>query len=291
MKPGKVEKYMLERIDQDGAILLALIDPDKQPFERGAKIAQIAYEEGADIILVGGSIGAQGLLLDKTTKMIRECVDIPIVLFPGNIGTITPYADAIEFMYLLNSRDIYWLSTAQIQGAPVVKRVGLEVIPTAYIVIEPGRAVGWISNVNLIPRDRPDLAAATALAGEYMGAHLIVMDSGSGAPEPAPETFITKVKENITIPLIYGGGCRTPEQVKKLVKAGVDGIQVGTAFELDVDEEKARERIRAIVKAIKDSGNQKERLRKKYIPLIRIPRFFDFHLRFRKRNLKKKINS
>ncbi len=259
MKPGKVEKYMRKRIKEDGAILLALIDPDKQPFEKGAKMAEIAYECGADVILVGGSIGAQGIILDKTTKLIRDKVDIPILLFPGNIGTITPYADAIEFMFLMNSSDVYWLSTAQIQSAPIIKKMGLEVIPTAYIILEPGQAAGWVSQANLIPHNRPDLAAATALAGEYVGVHMIVMDSGSGAPEPVAPEFIATVKKYISIPLIYGGGCRTPEQVRELVKAGADGIQIGTAFELvEKDEEKAREKIKAMVKAVKDGGEEKK---------------------------------
>ncbi len=279
MKPGKVERYILEKIKDDGAILLSLIDPDKQPLEKGAKMAEISYEAGADVILVGGSIGAQGLLLDKTTKMIRDVVDIPIVLFPGNIGTITPYADAMLFMYLLNSRDIYWLSTAQIQGAPVVKRVGLEVIPTAYIVLEPGQAVGWISNANLIPRDRADLAAATALAGEYMGAHIVITDSGSGPPEPAPPQLISAVKSQLSVPYIYGGGCKTPEQVKEIVKAGADGVQIGTAFEIEGSEEAVREKIEKMVRAIKEGSKQKKKVKKRVkplIPIIRKPRFLKF---------------
>ena len=205
MKIGRVERYIHNKLEDDGALLLPLIDPDKQPFEKGANVAKAAYEAGADIILVGGSIGAQGMILDRTTKLIRENVDIPIVLFPGSVGTATHYADAIYFMYLLNSRDVYWLSTAQIQGAPIVKRLGLEPIPTAYIVLEPGRAVGWISNANLIPRNRPDLAAATALAGEYIGARLIVTDCGSGAESPASTSMISAIKAQLTVPYFYAG--------------------------------------------------------------------------------------
>lgn len=276
MKLGKVGEYLLKKINEDGAILLALIDPDKQSFEKGAKVAEIAYESGADAILVGGSIGAQGLILDKTTKMIRERVDIPIILFPGNIGTITPYADAIEFMFLINSSDVYWLSTAQIQSAPVIKKLGLEVIPTAYIILEPGQAAGWVSHANLIPRERPDLAAATALAGEYIGARFIVMDSGSGAPEPVTPEFIKAVTEHISVPLIYGGGCKSPEQVKKLVAAGASGIQIGTAFEIEKNEDKAREKIKAMVKAVKEGGESKkenhENNKKESKTLIRFPR-------------------
>ena len=286
MKPGKVGRYIRKKIKEDGALLFALIDPDKQPMEKGAKMAEIAYECGVDLILVGGSIGAQGIILDKTTKMIRDKVDIPIVLFPGNIGTITPYADAIEFMFLINSSDVYWLSTAQIQSAPVIKKIGLEVIPSAYIIIEPGQAAGWVSHANLLPRDRPDLAAATALAGEYIGAHIIIMDSGSGAPEPVSPEFISAVKKHISVPLVYGGGCKRPEQVKALVEAGADAIQIGTAFEIEKDEEKAREMIKAMVKAVKEAGenkkeNENNNKKEEHKPLIRLPRLLRFHVRKR----------
>jgi len=257
MKVGKAEEYIKEKIESDGAILLSLIDPDKQPFEVGAKVAEASCEAGADIILVGGSIGAQGMILDKTTKMIRERVNVPIVLFPGNVGTITPFADATYFMYVLNSREVYWMSTVQIQAAPVIKRMGIEPIPTGYIILEPGRAVGWISNANLIPRNRPDLAATTALAGEMMGARIIVTDSGSGAPSPAPAELIAAVKSQLTVPYFYAGGCRTPQQARDIIKAGADGIQIGTAFELDGEKGKIKEKVEKICRAIKDAAKER----------------------------------
>jgi len=292
MSFGKVERYLRNKIESEGALLCVLIDPDEQPFETGAKVAKASYEGGADVILVGGSIGAQGMILDKTTKLIRENVDVPIILFPGSVGTATHYADAIYFMYLLNSRDIYWLSTAQIQGAPVVKRLGLEPIPTAYIVIEPGRAVGWISNANLIPRNRPDLAAATALAGEYMGARVLITDCGSGAPTPASVELVSMVRSQTTVPYFYGGGCRTPEQAKKIIKAGADGIQIGTAFEIEKGLEKVKEKVEIMHKAIKEAGTEKiksprrERV-KSLLPTFKIPKF-DFRIR-RKWEFFKKI--
>ncbi len=275
MQTGKVERYIKDKLEQDGAILLSLIDPDKQPFEKGAKVAEASAEAGADVILVGGSIGAQGMLLDKTTKMIRERVSIPIVLFPGNVGTITPYADALYFMYVLNSREVYWTSTVQIQGAPVVKRMGIEPIPTCYIILEPGKAVGWISNANLIPRSRGDLAAATALAGEYMGAHFVVTDSGSGAETPAPPELVKAVKSVLTVPYFYAGGCRTPEQATAIINAGADGIQIGTAFEMD-DDDKIKEKVSSMVRAIKAAGRERVKNgkppEKHEQPLFRVPR-------------------
>jgi phosphoglycerol geranylgeranyltransferase len=298
MKIGKVERYLLNKLEDEGAVLLALIDPDKQPFDKGGRVAKAAYEGGADAILVGGSIGAQGMILDKTTKLIRENVDIPIILFPGSVGNATHYADAIYFMYLLNSRDVYWLSTAQIQGAPVVKRLGLEPIPTAYIIIEPGRAVGWISNANLVPRNRPDLAAAIALAGEYMGARIIVTDCGSGSPTPASVEMISAIKSQLTVPYFYAGGCRTPKQAKDIINAGADGIQIGTAFEIEDGFDKVRDTVALMSKAVKSAGAEKirspakEKIRS-IIPTIRIPRigFFKRKWEFLSRIKKKKIKN
>jgi phosphoglycerol geranylgeranyltransferase len=156
---------------------------------------------------------------------------------------------------MLNSRDVYWLSTAQIQAAPVVYRMHIEPIPTSYIVLEPGRTVGWIGNANLVPRDRPDLAFSCALAAKYSGSHVVITDSGSGAPEPAPMEMIAAVAKACAKDLLYfyAGGIRTPEQASGIISSGADGIQIGTAFE----EGDIRKKIRDMVKAVKDAGKKK----------------------------------
>lgn len=252
---GKVERYYAEKLDSQGALLFSLIDPDKSYLERGVAIAKESYENGADVILIGGSIGAQGSQLDETARMIREEVSIPVVLFPGNISGLTPYADAVYFMHMLNSRDVYWLSTAQIQAAPVVQKMKIEAIPTTYVILEPGRAVGWIGNANLVPRDRPDLAAACALAAKYSGSHVIITDSGSGAEPTPPIEIIRGVAAacNKELFYFYAGGVRTPQQGAEVIGAGADGIQVGTAFE----EGKIGDKIRKFADALHKEGKKK----------------------------------
>ncbi len=254
-KPGKVERYIHEKIENEGALLLSLIDPADQPPEDGARMAKEAYEGGTDIILVGGSIGAQGEYLDKTVAMMRENVDVPIILFPGNIGTLTRYADAVYFMSMLNSRDVYWATTAQIASAPVVKELGIEPIPTTYLVIEPGGAVGWVGDARLLPRNKPYISAAAAMAGQFLGSRLIITDSGSGAPEPAPIEFIKAVASVCKVPYFYAGGVRKIEQAKNVIRAGADGIQIGTAFESEKD--KMRKKVEEFVKAIKEEGKRR----------------------------------
>ncbi len=233
MSIGKTEKYYWEKVHSQGAMLFTLIDPDKCFLDHAAKLAKTSYDAGSDAILVGGSIGAQGSVLDETVQKIKEAVDIPVVLFPGNISGLTQFADAVYFMYMLNSRDVYWLSTAQIQAAPVVQKMKIEAIPASYLVLEPGRAVGWIGNANLVPRDRPDLAYACALASKYMGAHVVISDSGSGASDPAPIDVIAGMAKACgdDVFYVYGGGVKNGDQAGDIVAAGAHGIQIGTAFE------------------------------------------------------------
>ena len=256
LKIGKTEKYMLQTIEERGAMLMHLIDPDKIYNEQAVKSAKIAEENDADMILIGGTIGAQGTVLDETVKMIKENTSLPVLLFPGNISGVTKYADATYFLQMLNSRDVYWISTAQIQGAPLLAKLGLEAIPTSYLVVEPGRAVGWIGNANLIPRDRADLAAACALAGKYIGAHVVLLESGSGAPEPAPIPMLQAVAKacgDDAIPIL-AGGVRTADQATDVVKAGFKGIHVGTAFE---DLEGAAKKIKSLAQATHKQGKKR----------------------------------
>ncbi|OIO26806.1 hypothetical protein AUJ14_00900 [Candidatus Micrarchaeota archaeon CG1_02_55_22] len=252
---GKTEQYYRDTLARKGAMLFSLIDPDKTQLEKGAEIALKSAEAGADVILVGGSIGAQGDVLDNTIRMIKENVNIPVVLFPGNISGVSSYADAVYFMSMLNSRDTYWLATAQIQAAPAVARSKIEPIATTYLVIEPGRAVGWIGNANLVPRDRADLAAACALAAKYMGTHVLITDSGSGAPEPIPIPMAHAVAQACGNDVMYfvGGGVRSVKQASDLIDAGVHGLQVGTAFE----EGDLVKKVKEMAKAVHDAGKKR----------------------------------
>jgi phosphoglycerol geranylgeranyltransferase len=253
---GKVLKYYEERLAEHGALLSSLIDPDKQHGDEAVRVAKQSYENGADVLLVGGSIGAQGAQLDDTVRRIREATPLPVVLFPGNIAGVTEFAHAIYFMQMLNSRDVYWLATAQIQAAPVVARLGLEVIPTTYVVVEPGQAVGWIGAANPVPRDRPDLAAACGLAARFMGARALLIDAGSGAPEPASPELVKGFAKGCGPDVFFsvGGGVRTPEQARGIIAAGAQDIRIGTFFEAGGDIPK---KIKQLAQAIHEEGKRR----------------------------------
>ncbi len=255
-KTGKVEKYVHEKIGSDGAILSILIDPVDYPSPKEAiKTAAEAYEGGADIIAVGGSIGAQGELLDYVTREINDNVDVPIALFPGNIATVTRYADAIYFMSLLNSRNPYWISGAQTLAAPVIKHMDIETLPIGYIVVEPGGTVGWVGDVNMIPRKKPSIAAATAMAGELMGNRFIFTDAGSASSMGhIPLEMVEAISKSIDVPYMVAGGIRTPKEAGSIVKAGGDWLQIGTAVQ---GKQKVLGKTKSLVKEIKKQGKKR----------------------------------
>lgn len=224
-------KNIQKKINDKGALCFMQIDPPKFKPEDAGKIAKIAEDNGFDAFAVGGSIGAQGKLLVDTIDEIKANSSLPTILFPGNIATLSHNADAIYFMSMLNSLDPYYISGAQTAAAEPTMRMNLEIIPTAYIIVEPGQAVGYIGKAKLIPRNIPYLAAMTALAGQYMGSKLTILESGGGADSPAPPKMIQATKKLTDIPLLVAGGIRNEKFAEDTVAAGADIIQVGTAIE------------------------------------------------------------
>ena len=263
LKIGKTEKYIHDTLERKGAMFFMDIDPvDYRSPDEAIKVGAASAENGADIILIGGSTGAQGDLLDYVTKGIKEKVggSVPIVLFPGNIATLTRHADAVYFMSLLNARNPYWLIQAHMLSAGIVKGMGIEALPTGYIVVAPGGTVGWVGDANLVPREKPKIAASLALAGEYLGHRLIVTDAGANPQLQGyghvPLEMVRMVSSAISVPYIVGGGIRTPDEVKSIIKAGADAVQIGTALE---KTKGPRNLVRLFADAIKEEGARKLR--------------------------------
>ncbi len=255
MKTGKIEKYINNEIEKKGCLLFALIDPlDYKSAEDAIKTAKNASDAGSDLVLIGGSTGVQGEMLDGLTRKIKENVNVPVVLFPGNIGTVTKYADAVYFMSLLNSQNPYWITGAQMLAAPIVRQYGIEPLPVGYIVVEPGGTVGHVGEVNAMPRDKPKLAASLALAAQYLGMRFVITDTGSNPKEGhVPLEMVATVAKMIDIPYIVAGGIRTAEEAKGVAKAGAAAIQVGTAFE----ESNAVAKIKEMVHAVRDGAKRR----------------------------------
>jgi phosphoglycerol geranylgeranyltransferase len=252
----KIKNYIFENLEKKGALLAALIDPlDYPSIEKAIFSATKAAEGGADYILIGGSIGVGGELLDTVCKEIKSIVSIPVVLFPGNISTISKYADALYFMSLLNSSNPYWISGAQMLAAFSVQKAKLEPLSVAYLVVEPGGTVGWVGDAKLIPRNKPYIAASFAKAAEFLGMDFVLTDCGSNSNlGPIPTDFIRVVANSISIPYIVAGGIRTPLEAKEIIKAGASIIQVGTILEKEKDPKKI---IESFCKAMRQEAKPK----------------------------------
>ncbi len=207
-----------------------LIDPDKTgPFQVETTLNTINSINEISAIFVGGSLVADGST-QQLIQYIRKNTTKPVVLFPGNVNQICE-ADAILFLSLISGRNPEYLIGQHISGAPLIKKLGLEAIPTGYLLIGEPSSTAYVSNTTPIPNNKPDLAVATALAGEMLGQSLIYMDAGSGATNPISEDMISKVSGSLNSPLIIGGGIRTYEDAKKALIAGAHCIVVGNAAE------------------------------------------------------------
>lgn len=226
----KIMDYILNKLE-DEKMHMGLIDPDEQePIDAGY-IASVLENVGSDAVMVGGSTGVNQDKLEATVSKIKSSVSIPVIQFPTSASAISKNVDAIYFMSMLNSRDRKKIIGEQVRGAPFIKMCGIEPISMAYLIVEPGMTVGRVGNADLIPKDDPDIAVSYSLAAQYLGMKLLYLEAGSGAPEPVPTDMIKKVKENVDMPLLVGGGIRKPEQALDIVEAGADIIVTGTVIE------------------------------------------------------------
>ena len=211
-----------------------LIDPDKVNDQSMAKLIELSVSSKVDYFFVGGSLVVSNYL-DQCLQLIKKSCSIPTVLFPGSPSQVSKYADALLYLSLISGRNAELLIGQHVVSAPMVKKSGLEVMSTGYMVVDGGAqtTVSYISNSSPLPSDKSEIAVCTALAGEMLGMKLIYMDAGSGAKNPISETMITKVAQSISVPLIVGGGIIDPEKAYLNCKAGADVIVVGNAIEKD----------------------------------------------------------
>ena len=216
--------------------LAVLIDPDKLSDNQYADIAKKSQQAGVNFLFVGGSLLTSDSLF-RCIRILKENSNIPVVLFPGNTYQVSRNADAMLFLSLISGRNPDMLIGMHVIAAPYVKLSGVETIPTGYMLIDSGNptSVTYMSNSFPIPRDKKDIAACTAMAGEMLGLRMIFMDAGSGAKSTVSEEMISFVKGSIEVPLIIGGGIRTPEKAKSILDAGADTIVIGNRFETEPD--------------------------------------------------------
>lgn len=212
--------------------LAVLLDPDKVDLANFDTFLYACVENCVGYFFIGGSLITNNII-GEMIVVIRQKTKIPIIIFPGNSLHIDSSADGILLLSLISGRNPDYLIGQHVIAAPQLKRSGLEILSTGYILVDSGRqtTVSYISNTTPIPHDKPDVAACTAMAGEMLGQKLIYLDGGSGAMYPVSAKMISKVRESIDLPLIVGGGINSSEKAMAAIEAGADIIVIGNAFE------------------------------------------------------------
>lgn len=215
--------------------LALLIDPDKVNGESLDKILAAAAEYRVDYILAGGSLTFNRI--EVLIDYIKGRCTIPVILFPGNLLQLSCEADAILLLSLISGRNPELLIGNHVLAAPYLRDARHKLISTGYILINCGSrtSVEYMSQTESIPVDKPDIVIATALAGEMLGLKMIYLEGGSGAITPVPAEIIRAVRENITIPVVVGGGLRSPKQIEEAYLAGADLVVLGNGVEDNPD--------------------------------------------------------
>tara|TARA_B100000683_G_scaffold201152_1_gene194460 strand:- start:13387 stop:14124 length:738 start_codon:yes stop_codon:yes gene_type:complete len=212
--------------------LSVLIDPDSLSKEILVEQIQLAKRNRVDFLFVGGSMITDDCL-DETLEYIKSNCTIPTILFPGSLYQINKKADAILFLSLISGRNPELLIGKHVLAAPILKKSGIEVLPTGYMLIDGGQptTVSYVSNSLPIPNNKPKIAAATALAGEMLGLKLNFLDAGSGAEKRVPSSMIEATAKLSSNPIIVGGGITHPSEAKAAWDAGATIVVVGNAIE------------------------------------------------------------
>ena len=241
-----IHEYIINK-RKEHPLHFTLLDPGKTSPEELINLAKQTAEAGTDGFLVGGSTDLSLEKVDSAVDVIKEITHLPVILFPTHASSVSGRADAIFFMSLLNSESRQFLIGEQIASARWVKKIGLEPLSMAYLVVEPGMTAGRVGQAQPLPRDNPDLVVSHALAGQYLGMSYIYLEAGSGASQPVPSEIIRAVRDEIDVFQIVGGGIKTPKAALEVVKAGADIVVTGTLVETS---EKLKEDMSKLIKSI-----------------------------------------
>ena len=246
MTGSKVETFLKSELKTKNALLFVLIDSEVSNLEASSKLAKDVEKIGASAILVGGSTSNDQMEMAQVVKGIKKGIKIPIILFPGNVTGVVPDADAILFSSLMNSENPYFITQAQALGAPSVLKFGLEPLPTAYLVIGEGTSAWFVGAARGIPFEKPKIAAAYALAAQFLGMRFVYLEAGSGAKSSVTPEMVKTVRHAFNGFLIVGGDIKDVKTAEGLVKAGADALVIGTFLEKGGSIKKLQEIAKAI---------------------------------------------
>lgn len=229
----KNNKILNQFASRKGQIAV-LIDPDKFSDALDLKnlLKKIHFAK-VDYIFVGGSTVSRNTFID-VIKLIKENCNIPVIIFPGGSHQISEDADALLYLSLLSGRNPDYLIGQHVLSAHEVYDMNVEVIPTAYLLIEGGTksSVAYVSQTTPIPSDKETIIINTAKAGILQGKKLLYLDAGSGAKNHVPKEIVNKLTE-LETPIIIGGGVRSKESIEELSQANV--VVIGNKIEEEID--------------------------------------------------------
>jgi phosphoglycerol geranylgeranyltransferase len=227
-----IYNHLLNTIQSKGAAYLILLDPDNLPLSKVASFIRHCEKSGVDGFLIGGSLMTSGDL-DSFLETVKVETSLPLIIFPGSINQISSVADAILFLSVISGRNPEHLIGKHVTASSLIKRAKIEPISTGYILVESGVTTTaiYMSGSLPVPRNKPEIAAATALAGEYLGMKFIYLEAGSGAQDSVSDEMVKAVSKECSVPIIVGGGIRTPQVARKKVENGASIIVTGNFFE------------------------------------------------------------
>jgi phosphoglycerol geranylgeranyltransferase len=212
-----------------------LLDPGRATVEGAAVLAREAHAAGAAGVLIGSSFDGAAQT-HALARAVRDAApQLPVALFPGSAMQLTDRVDLILFLSLISGRNPQYLIEEHVRAVPWLRDHQVATLSTAYILIDGGRvtSVEAVSQTRPLPGDKPELAAAHALAGRLIGMGAVYLDAGSGAERPVAPAIIGAVRTAVPAPapLFVGGGIRRPAQARAARLAGADFVVVGTALE------------------------------------------------------------
>jgi putative glycerol-1-phosphate prenyltransferase len=231
MKPNVLNHIELLRT-QGRKAFAVLLDPDKVEFDSFPAFLEQSVAYGVDFFFVGGSLITHAVM-GQMIALIKHYTQIPAIIFPGSNLHIEPNANAILFLSLISGRNPEFLIGQHVVAAPILKKSGIEILPTGYLLVDSGRqtTVSYISNTTPLPHDKPSVAACTAMAGEMLGLKLMYLDAGSGAQRAVSPEMIATVRQSVNVPIIVGGGINSVQKAQDALMAGADIIVVGNGIE------------------------------------------------------------
>lgn len=245
---GVILKKIKDSLAEGNRLYWVLLDPDDFSLQDASDVAKESEKCGVDALLVGGSL-LYSNHFDQFVQSLKKATSLPVIIFPGDATQLSAHADALLYLSLVSGRNPSNLIGEHVKAAPIIKQTGIEPIATAYMLVESGAvsSVEFMSNTRPLPRNKPELAAAHALAAQYMGMSLVYLEAGSGALNTVPAEMIQMVRQWVDIPIIVGGGIRDAATAQEKIDAGADIIVTGNILQ----KENGLEIMKEIAKVIK----------------------------------------